>query len=251
MGLLYLVTFFLIVRQFTTALSLICLNILTSGWFFASRVLAQEPRELKEVEIDRLIDETQVSDSNEGISLVWWIPQEFWGVALNQDSSLPAANREEILNTLNPYFMLAVIQGELSSFGGARFYDQATVKQNLTVSFEDERGRTQTLTTLDQIPPDIEILQSTIRPMLSQMMGNMGQNFHFFTFENLNSEGDKQISPYESGTIQVQLAGTEKVSDSEFKIELPLDSLFVPRLCPNGKKAHVSWKFCPWDGTRL
>ncbi len=241
----------MIVKLFTTTLTLICLNILTSGWFLQSRVLAQETRKLEDVEIDRLIDETQASDSNQGITLVWWIPQEFWGVALHQDPSLPDANRNEILNTLSPYFMLAVIQGELSSFGGARFYDEATVKQNLTVFFEDERGRTQTFTALEQIPSDIELLQRTIRPMLSQMMGNMGQNFHFFTYENVDSDGKQQISSYENGIIQIQLAGIGKVSDSQFQIELPLDSLFVPRLCPNGKEAHVSWKFCPWDGTRL
>ncbi len=239
------------VRQFTTTLGLICLNILASGWFCESKLLAQEIKNLKDVEIDRLINETQVSSSDEGITLVWWIPQEFWSVALHQDPSLPAANREEMLRTLEPYFMLAVIQGELSSFGGARFYDEATVQQNLTVAFEDDRGRVETFTTLQQIPPDIEILQSTIRPMLSQMMGNMGQNFHFFTFTNVNERGKPQISAYETGTIQVKLAGIGRVSDSEFEIELPLDSLFVPRVCPNGKEAHVSWKFCPWDGTRL
>ena len=241
----------MIVKLFTTTLTLIFLNILTSGWFLESRVLAQETKKLEDVEIDRLIDETQASDSNQGIALVWWIPQEFWGVALHQDPSLSDANRDEILNTLSPYFMLAVIQGELSSFGGARFYDEARVKQNLTVYFEDERGRTQTFTALEQIPSDIELLQRTIRPMLSQMMGNMGQNFHFFTYENVDSDGKQQISSYENGIIQIQLAGIGKVSDSQFQIELPLDSLFVPRLCPNGKEAHVSWKFCPWDGTRL
>ncbi len=239
------------VQQFTTTLGLICLNILASGWFFESKLLAQDIKNLKDVEIDRLINETQVSSSDEGITLVWWIPQEFWSVALHQDSSLSVANREEMLRILEPYFMLAVIQGELSSFGGARFYDEATVEQNLTVAFEDDRGRVETFTTLQQIPPDIEILQSTIRPMLSQMMGNMGQNFHFFTFTNVN-EGEKpQISAYETGTIQVKLAGIGKISDSEFEIELPLNSLFVPRVCPNGKEAHVSWTFCPWDGTRL
>jgi hypothetical protein len=34
-------------------------------------------------------------------------------------------------------------------------------------------------------------------------------------------------------------------------LETPLNSLFVPRTCPNGKPAHVSWKFCPWGGERL
>jgi hypothetical protein len=35
------------------------------------------------------------------------------------------------------------------------------------------------------------------------------------------------------------------------KIEMPIDALFVQRMCPNGKPAHVSWVVCPWDGGKL
>jgi hypothetical protein len=29
-------------------------------------------------------------------------------------------------------------------------------------------------------------------------------------------------------------------------------SFFVlPRMCPNGKPAHVTWVVCPWDGSKL
>jgi hypothetical protein len=35
------------------------------------------------------------------------------------------------------------------------------------------------------------------------------------------------------------------------RVGMPLDSLFKPRFCPNGKKAHISWEFCPWSGKKL
>jgi hypothetical protein len=49
--------------------------------------------------------------------------------------------------------------------------------------------------------------------------------------------------------IRVKLSNADAVHMAE--LELPLDSLFVPRLCPNGKPAHVSWDYCPWSGKKL
>ena len=58
------------------------------------------------------------------------------------------------------------------------------------------------------------------------------------------------VDPYLQGLISVQIAkrnGDLMTAD----IEMPLNSLFVPRKCPNGKDAHISWKYCPWSGKLL
>ena len=35
------------------------------------------------------------------------------------------------------------------------------------------------------------------------------------------------------------------------RVELPINALFVPRLCSDGREAHVTWNYCPWTGERL
>lgn len=81
-------------------------------------------------------------------------------------------------------------------------------------------------------------------------MGNLGSNMHFFVLADRNANDERIIDPYEVNALRIGL----KKSDGErlnVVLETPLNSLFVPRTCPNGKPAHVSWKFCPWGGERL
>jgi hypothetical protein len=64
-------------------------------------------------------------------------------------------------------------------------------------------------------------------------------------------EGVTPISPYEAGTLRFTMGASGDLTAIEGGIETPMNALFVPRLCPNGRPAHVSWKVCPWDGTAL
>lgn len=238
-------------KKFSLILKLILLSSLLPHIFFPDLALALEPKKLEDVNVDNLVRETQNSDSQDAITLVWWIPQEFWAISVSKDPSMSVAEREEFLKILEPYFMLGVVQGKVSSFGSTTFYDLETVKNQLTFYFEDSNGQRKILEPAQTISSDVELLQNIIRPMIEQMMGNFGQNFHFLTFEDKNSQGDRHISPYEEGTITVQLSSDSSQEDINLTIDLPLDALFVSRICPNGKEAHVSWKYCPWDGTKL
>jgi hypothetical protein len=66
-----------------------------------------------------------------------------------------------------------------------------------------------------------------------------------------STEADRRvIDPYGPGRLTVQL---EK-RDGDFmaaRVELPINALFAPRLCSDGREARITWKFCPWTGERL
>jgi hypothetical protein len=59
------------------------------------------------------------------------------------------------------------------------------------------------------------------------------------------------FSPFDAGAVIVKFGGRAKRQDISLTIERPIDALLVPRLCANGKPAHVSWTYCPWDGKKL
>lgn len=230
----------------------VLINIVTFIFTFNSKTLGVEPKETSDVEFETLIDETQeLSPTDSGLSGIWWIPLEFWQVGLEQDSSITEAGKEQILRIIEPYFMLGVIKENESSLDNAEFSNLEQIKQNLTFSFITDTGEEKTLTPVEEIPSDLEPLQEGIRIALQQRLGQVGENFHLLVFENTTPEGDRLISPYESGTIDVTLSEDNNVATSNLTIELPLNSLYVPRICPNGKEAHISWEYCPWDGTEL
>lgn len=235
-------------KNFNLLKQFILLN--TILFSFNSQALGLEPKEINNVVIENLITETQeTSPSDSDSSLIWWIPYEFWEASLEQSTSIEPALKESILQIVEPYFMLIVIQKDNSSSGNS--YSLEQVKQNLTFNFENSSGEEQKLIPLDNIPSDLVLLQEAIRSAVKQRVNNIGENFHILVFENTTSEGDLLISPYETGIINVTLSENNNVATSNLAIDLPLNSLYVPRICPNGKEAHVSWQYCPWDGSEL
>jgi hypothetical protein len=103
---------------------------------------------------------------------------------------------------------------------------------------------------LAEVPQKLVPLLKVLGPILSSAMGPMGQNMNFFVLDD-HKKGGRLISPYEPGMLRITLTDNKGVKLEPLLIEFPLDSLYVPRRCPNGKPAHVSWMVCPWDGSKL
>ena len=95
------------------------------------------------------------------------------------------------------------------------------------------------------------LLLKVLAPILEAALGNMGKNLNFYVLAD-KVKGDRLVSPYGHEHAQCfahQQTGQRVLGPAEFF--MPLDALYIPRKCPNGKPAHVSWVVCPWDGTKL
>ncbi len=119
----------------------------------------------------------------------------------------------------------------------------------LQVHAIDASGKARKMSHTEPADPDMQLLLDMMKPMLAQAMGNLGENFYFFPLPAFDNEDNRVLSPYENGKLRVTLQRGEETVVLE--IELPIDALFVPRICPNGKPAHVSWVYCPWSGEKL
>jgi len=154
-----------------------------------------------------------------------------------------------MLGVLQNHSVLGVVQADISPFGAFRFFDRNQVMGGLIVQAIDAAGNVQTISHTEPADPDMRILLDQMRPVLAQAMGSMGENFYFFPLPAFDDEGERIPSPYKSGALRVTLQRSD--ANPSLEIEMPIDSLFVPRICPNGKPAHVSWVYCPWSGKKL
>ena len=223
---------------------LICALSLTIG----AHALERKPA--NQVDIGALTSETQASaGGTNSIDLVWWIPVEFWEATLRQNEAVPEFQVTQMLGVLENYSILAVVQADISAFGAFTFFDKDTVMGGLKVQAIDAAGKSQTISHTEPADPDMRLLLDQMRPVLAQAMGNLGQNFYFFPLPAFDDDDERLPSPYETGKLRISLQRSEAVVTLD--IELPVDSLFVPRVCPNGKPAHVSWAYCPWGGEKL
>ena len=211
---------------------------------------AIERKPILQVDVNALTTDTQAMGGNaNSIDVVWWIPVEFWEANLRQSGEVPESQVDLMLGILQSHTVLGVVQADISPFGAFYFFDKDKVMGGLKVEAIDAEGKVQTISHTEPADPDMRLMLDQMRPILAQAMGNMGENFYFFPLPAFDDEGERILSPYERGTLRVTLQRGEE--NSSMDIEMPIDSLFVPRICPNGKPAHVSWTYCPWSGKKL
>lgn len=211
---------------------------------------AIERKPITEVDVGAFTTELQaMAGDNDELDLIWWIPLEYWEASFRQDPQLTAVQADQILAVLKDYSIIAVVQANVSPFGAFRFFEKQEVMDGLKVEAINAVGNGQTIPHTQAANADVRLLLDQMRPILAQAMGNMGENFYFFPVPATGDNQQRILSPYEAGKLRVTL-GREN-ADSVLEIDMPIDALFIPRMCPNGQPAHVSWAFCPWSGAEL
>lgn len=213
--------------------------------------LAVERKALKEVDLGAFSQDSQAqAGGDQEVSVFWWIPVEFWEASVAKQGG---GNEKDgsMVDALRPYILVGVVRAKISPLGGFRFASREQVKDGLRVRYEKPGAQPLPLVAVDEVDPDVNIVLGTIRPILANAIGPMGQSMHFFTLTDSVERAVTPISPYEPGVLRFTLGAAGELAATEGAVETPMNSLFVPRLCPNGKPAHVSWKVCPWDGTAL
>ena len=191
-----------------------------------------------------------VDTVNDHTADIQWFPIELWEAILLKDPTLPRNEVEEMLDLLNGLSFLNVVQadGYVDDDIALGFYSRSEIERNMMVVYTDAGNRTHRLPILseEQLDPFLGIMLGTLKTLFKDVAGPMGGNMHFFVLA-LNP---KLVDPYKKGTLEVRLK-TRRGYVIRKSVELPLNSLYIPRKCPNGKDAHISWKFCPWTGQRL
>lgn len=221
--------------------------------FFTGLAISAERKDPAKVSPDKLISETQRSaEPTDGMNMVWYIPTEFWDVVLRQDPTLSEDGRKEMIDLLDDYFILGVVRADISQFGTFSFHGEQAVKNALTVTFVDVDGKKQQLKPAAKIPADMQNLLNAMRPIFTQAIGNMGQNFHMIVYPDKTEAGKRIVSPYEHGKLVVDMAKISKEAGGKVEFALPLDALFEPRVCDRcDEEAHIAWNFCPFCGAKL
>jgi hypothetical protein len=199
----------------------------------------------KVVNIDALTSETQKMLSDPGrITMVWWIPAEFWKATFDRDPSVSKEGAETVIKTFRPYTVLVVVDGKIGSFGGVTYKTEATLRSSIQIT--DGQGISYGPLSDELIDADTKSLLVVMKPVFSNMLGQMGQNMCFILFPSVNKANQKIIDPFREGTFSV------KLEENIFKWTLPLGSLIPSKICPvDNQELSGAWNFCPVHGNKL
>jgi hypothetical protein len=215
---------------------------LLASWIISG--LAQQGQQVR-VDINALIHETQkTSQYASEMTLVWWIPEEYWRVSCAQDATIPSAQVEQLIKVMRPYTLVIVVDGRRGPGGTIAYTSEAVIRA--TIAMKDRNGTVYHPLGEDKVGDEVRQFLSIMKPILAGGLGPMGQNMHFFLFPAANQKGEPIAPPKKEGAFSIRLAGRE------FRWRLPLGSLLASKICPGCKeKCSGAWNFCPWCGTML
>ena len=224
-------------RKFITS-SIVCLMLIL-GWTAAGLA------EYENINLNKLIEETQMmSEGADDMTLVWWMPNEFWQVSFAQEPSISAADAQKSLDILKNYTIVMLVDGTIGTFGGVTYKSETYLRNNTTII--DKSGNIYVPLTGAAIDADIQSLLSAMKPIFANMLGPMGENMHFLIFPGNDNNGKPITDALQEGTFTVNTSG------KLFKFRLPLGALLPVKYCPvDGEEMSGAWKYCPYHGTEL
>lgn len=201
--------------------------------------------QLEHVDQDAFVSETQFLDTkNSNMKMVWWIPVEFWKIIMASEKTLSSDQVDELVAALEPYVIFGVIHGVMSDYGRVSYTGEDELKKS--IRFIDGNGRTQLPIPEDNLNTETQILLNVFEPLLKNMIGEMGENFRFYVFKDINSQGVRVADPLKNGELKLVMMG------EDYKWSTPLSSLLPPRRCPkDNEPMNGSWKYCPIHGVKL
>jgi hypothetical protein len=200
----------------------------------------------QKVQITDLIRETQQQSKNtERLTLVWWMPLEFWQASLAVSGmQMSPEKTEEFLAIVRPYLIVAVADGKMSPLGSATFVSEEVLRSGIKVV--DSVGRSYLPIPDDKISADMKQLTHAMRPIFANLIGAMGENIRFFMFSSRDADGKEIASATSTRSFDIQLG------ERRFHWRLPLGSVLPLKVCPeDGEAMNGAWSFCPWHGAKL
>ena len=209
-----------------------------------STAIFSQAKPIDRVSFDHFTTETQFSsDDMDYVQMIWWLPTEFWKIIYANDPTIGQDEIDEIVGMVNDQIIAVVIKGKIGMFGGVKYESFEDLKSHTQVKYKNEL-----LSVVDQntMNSELQTLLSIMKPIMANMLGNMGQNLHFFVFDNPKG---RKILPVDALSNDALVFSMDGYS---VDVDLPLSSLLLEKICPEDKaELNGKWNYCPFHGKKL
>ena len=195
---------------------------------------------------DKILGEIQLMrQSATNLKLVWWIPTEYWGIAMREHEAVAADQIEYIENLLNDYTIVAA--GDYSLIPQNNTLDFKVVDIKKGFHFYNSENKKVSALKNSQIKTEVVVLiNDTMKPLFEQMLGKMGTGIEFFIYNNKDMAGNRILDPNETGSFTIE------VNKETFQFNFPLVSLMKEKEClVDQKKFPGNYVYCPIHGNKL
>jgi hypothetical protein len=223
------------------------LFLLISNLCFSQQVIEESDKAAK---LNQLIKETQSSKSETGTMRIgWWFPYELWETIIDLDPSTTDQDKSEMKSIIRPYTFFAVAHGKMNDSSDPYkmnlvYSDKESIAKSLTLKGND--GKTYKPLDEKELDYQVQVILELFTPIFSNMMGDLGKNFHFYVFFDRRGSLPRISDPKIKGEVSFQ------AENIVYKFMTPLPSLVPDKQCPVDKDLmNGTWNYCPLHGNEL
>lgn len=193
--------------------------------------------------VDELVRDTQRNSLDDGrISLVWWIPVQFWEESLKANPGVPQAMRAQVTAVMADYNVVALLRAMTGPGGIEDVQPKEELLKNTRVEFG---GKLVEPLTAENISPAATLLLSQLKPALMASAGQLGQGMEFVVYPG-KADGKLLIDAAQPGSLAITFYGKAQ------KWRLPLGSLLPPKTDrKTGEDFPGNYLFNPFTGDKL
>jgi hypothetical protein len=178
------------------------------------------------------------------MTLVLWLPTEFWRVTLESGGKVAPDDVERFTKAIDPYVVVAIADGQTGILGSVDFSEPEVVRKSATI--ENSRGEVFSPLPDDAISDGVKNLTQMMRPVVGNSLGSLGSHITFVVFPGTDKEGLRTVEATKDGVFIVHV-GTQVT-----RYRLPLGSLLPPAIDQKtGETFPGNFHFNPYSGNRL
>jgi hypothetical protein len=198
-----------------------------------------------DVSVVDLIKEIQQWDKKgNNMSLTWWIPNEYWRIALKGNDQIPVETIDYVETAFRDYVLILACDLSIHNDGTMDYTSEEDLAKSITIL--DNLGKKHFPLPNNQIDGQALSVAENMKPFFAQALGQMGRGINFFFFSVTDQSGKNLIDGKAQGHFTVSH------SNSSFLWKLPLSTLLPPKFCPVDKeRMKATWSYCPIHGQKL
>ncbi len=207
-------------------------------------ILALTVTNFGQVDLTKLIKDTQkmIQTSNH-ITLFWWAPNIFWETSFKMNPAISEEMVKQFLPIFEKYTMFTIIDADISPLGSINHSPEVKIRKNFYVEID---GKKLFPLQKDEISSDLNNFISIMKPLMAQMLGQLGQGMQFFLFKNLSNDGTEILNPKKEKKFKTVLF------DKTINWVLPLGSVLPPKFDPDTNEEFPgNYNYNPYSGIKL
>lgn len=196
-------------------------------------------------DMNALVNDTQrLHQDGPRLTLVWWIPDEYWEASAKGSSQSSPQQLKQLLSVVERYVIFAIVDGELGNLGSVKTRSLDAIIG--TIQLVAPGGTRFPPLGEDQLSGDLRTFFQVMKPLLANMLGQVGKGLEFVAFDGRGPGGGRLLDPRREESFSVIYDGRRH------EWRLPLGSLLPPAMdAKTGERFPGNYRFNPYTGDRL